>query len=404
MRRLFKRGRSPLKWTFPFKGERPLLMLAVAVLLAAPPAFACDPALEAIVSAKPDDTDSRDALARSCARDGEPQAALLQYDILLARDDNNVDWLLGKAQALIALQRPREALPFLERGREIAPAYEDVWRVNANALESLGQYAGADELLAKAALAFPQSTWPGERRESLAERRLLERGTRLSIDASYEDLSGGRPAWRGATVGIDRPLGTGQRLFAGLHLEERFNTRDEQAWLGFAGRMSQDWSYAVIGDVAPDAEVLPEWSLAFETGRGLPGNRSMGFRARHASYLNANVDTLAGTIEQYADWFRVSYTLNAAKTSGIDDPSFAHLIRVAHDYGRDSYAGIALGFGEEAETVAPGVVQVTDTKVVSFNGVHWRSAAWGFSWEAGWYEQGDLYDRIRVRFGLEHRF
>ena len=174
--------------------------------------------------------------------------------------------------------------------------------------------------------------------------------------------------------------------------------------LGYAGRLKGDWSYAVNGDVAPDADVLPEWSLALETGRGLPGGRSIGFRARHASYSTADVDSLAGTIEQYLDWFRVSYTLNVAKTSGIDDPSFAHLIRVAHDYGRDSHVTLGLGFGEEAETVAPGVVQVTDTKVVSFNGLHWRSAAWGFSWEAGWYEQGDLYDRIRVRFGLEHRF
>ncbi len=119
-------------------------------------------------------------------------------------------------------------LPLLERGRKLAPAYEDVWRLNANALESAGEFARADSLLADAARAFPQSTWPDERRRALAERRLLERGTRLSIDASYEDVSGGRPAWRGATVGIDRRLYADQRLFAGLHLEERFDTRDEQ--------------------------------------------------------------------------------------------------------------------------------------------------------------------------------
>jgi YaiO family outer membrane protein len=376
----------------------------VALLLAAPAALACDTALEATVAAKPDDTDSRDALARSCAHDGEPTAALTHYDVLLARDANNVDWLLGKSQALVALGRPREALPLLERGREIAPAYEDVWRLNASALESVGEYSRADALLGEAARAFPQSTWPAERRSALSERRLLERGTRLSVDASYEDLSGDRPAWRGATVGIDRRLDVDQHLLAGVHLEERFDTQDEQVFLGYAGRLYNDWSFAVNGDIAPDAEVLPEWSLAFETGRGLPGKRSLGFRARHASYSAVNVDSLAGTIEQYLEMFRVSYTLNVAKTSDIDDPSFAHLIRASHDYGRDSYVTLALGFGEEAETVAPGVVQVTDTNVVSLNGLHWRSAAWGISWEAGWYEQGNLYDRVRVRLGLEHRF
>ena len=199
---LSKRGRSLLKVTVPF-----------AILLAAPPALACDTELEAAVAARPDDSDSRDALARSCARAGHPAAALAQYDLLLALDANNVDWLLGKSQALVALNRPREALPLLERGRALAPAYEDVWRLNARALDALDEFDAADALLAQAAVQFPQSTWPDERRRALAERRLLERGTRLSVDASYEDLSGDRPAWRGASVGMDRHLGEAAASF-----------------------------------------------------------------------------------------------------------------------------------------------------------------------------------------------
>ena len=127
----------------------------VAALLAALAVFACDPALEATVAAKPDDTDSRDALARSCARDGEPAAALTHYDVLLAGDSNNVDWLLGRSQALVALGRAREAVPLLEKARQIAPAYEDVWRLSATALESTGQYSQADALLLDAGFAFP---------------------------------------------------------------------------------------------------------------------------------------------------------------------------------------------------------------------------------------------------------
>ena len=66
--------------------------------------------------------------------------------------------------------------------------------------------------------------------------------------------------------------------------------------------------------------------------------------------------------------------------------------------------GSVVGFGEEAETVAPGVVLVTDTKSAALRGIHWLSAAWAIRWDTGWYEQGDFYDRYRVRLGLEHRF
>ena len=185
----------------------PFGVFVVAALLTSPAAFACDATLEAQVAAKPDDTDARDALARSCARAGEHAEALTQYDALLARDAANVDWLLGKSQALIALGRPREALPLLDDARRRAPAYEDVWRANANVLDQLDEFDAADALLTQAAAQFPQSTWPRERQAALRERRLLERGMRLSADLSYEELSGDRPAWKGASLGVNRPLG-----------------------------------------------------------------------------------------------------------------------------------------------------------------------------------------------------
>ncbi len=399
-----KRGRSPFLKGDANLFEKVSVTFFIAAVLAASPAMACDAALDAQVAAKPEDSDARDALARSCARAGEHARALEQYDRLLAQDAANVDWLLGKSQALLALQRPREALPYLEDARRRAPGYEDVWRLNANALEALDEFAAADSLYAAAAVQFPLATWPRDRRAALAERRLLEHGSRLSADLSYEELSGNRPAWKGASLGYDRRLGGARRVFAGLHLEERFDTRDEQLLFAFADRLNEDWSYGLSADFAPDAEILPEWSVTAEAGRGLPGAWSLGFRFRHASHVNADVDTLSGTVEKYLDDFSVGYTLNAAKTSDIDDASFGHLLHVARDYGQDSRVAIVVGFGEEAETVAPGDVQVTDTKSVALRGQHWTSAAWGISWDAGWFEQGDLYDRYRVRVGLEHRF
>jgi len=376
----------------------------IASLLLAPPALACEPALEAQVAARPEDSEARDALARSCARAGEHAKALAHYDRLLAHDSANVDWLLGKSQALLALQRPREALALLEDARRRAPAYEDVWRANANALDQLDEFAAADALLTDAAARFPQATWPRERRAALAERRLMERGSRVFADLSYEELSGDRPAWKSASIGFTRPLGEARRVFAGLHLEERFDTRDEQFLVGWSDWLSDDWSYGLSADFSPDAEILPEWSVTAEAGRALPQDWSLGLRLRHASHETVDVDTLATSLEKYLESFSIGYTLNIAKTSDISSPSFGHLLHVAREYGDASNIALVIGFGEEAETVAPGVVLVTDTKSVALRGLHWTSPAWAIRWDAGWYEQGDFYDRYRVRLGLEHRF
>ena len=379
------------------------LLACLCMIAAVTAAQACSEAGQDVVAQNPGDSDARYMLARSCAVAGRHDEALVQYELMLARDANNSDWLLGKAQSLVALQRPREALPLLEHGRSIAPAYEDIWRTNATALEMLEDYDRGDALLAEAERAFPQSPWPAARRAALAEQRLLRRGTRISLAVSHENLSGGRDPWQAVTLGVDKPLDDHRRIFGGLHIEERFDARDEQFSLGYVDRVSDDWSFSVAGDFASDAEVLPEWSLVAEVGRSLPGDRSLGLRARHASYATVDVDSLAATIEQYAEQFRIAYTLTGAQPSGLGT-SFGHSLRVAHDYGTASHVTVALGFGEEAETIAPGVVQVTRNKSIGVNGVHWRNAAWGFSWEAGWYEQGDLYNRVRISLGLEHRF
>lgn len=382
---------------------RLLPSLLVAATLVAAPALACDPALQAVIAEHPERSDDRDALARSCARAGRPADALVHYDILLQVDANNADWLLGKSQALMALGRAPEALPLLERGRATASAYEDIWHANVNALEAAGEPERARALAREAEQAFPQAAWPRDKQAAITRMLLLEEGTRLSVALSHEDLSDGRQSWQGATIDIDQPLQGSLRLLAGLHVEERFDTRDEQLALGLVDRIGRNWSWGVSADAARDAEILPEWSLTAEAGRIIGRNRSVGLRARHAEYQSVDVDSLAATFEQYAEWFRVAYTLTGTRPTDIDW-KFGHMLRVAHDYEYGSHVTLALGYGQEAETVAPGVVQVTDVRSVTLHGVHWRSAAWGFAWEAGWHEQGELYDRIRIRLGLEHRF
>ena len=335
--------------------------------------MACDERLQVMLAANPGDTDARYALARACAKAGRHESALIEYDRLLAVDPGNVDWLFGKGQALMALGHPGQALPYFEQARAAAPDYEDVQRAEAQA------------------------------RAALEQQRVVERRTRLSFAAAHEDLSGGRDSWQSLTLALDRKLAARRHVFGGMHIEERFNQQDEQFSLGWADAVGSGWSYGLSLDVAPDAEVLPEWNLVGEAGHALPQDMSFTLRARHASYQTVDVDSLAAGVEKYLPQLRVGYTLTAAQPEHIDW-SFSHTLRVAHDYGDASHVTLALGYGEEAETIAPGVVQVTDIRSVSVNGLHWRDAAWGFTWEAGWYEQGDLYDRVRVSLGLQYRF
>jgi YaiO family outer membrane protein len=349
------------------------------------------------------DTDALHERAFAHLRAGDFAAAEREFSALLEVDANNVDWLLGRGQALIATGRAAEAVPLLERARERAPDYEDVWRAELNAREASDDVAGAAALLEQAARQFPDSDWPALRQRALRERELLQRGTRFSLTSSYEHLSDDKGDWRSLALALDHPLRADLHVLLGLRAEERFEVRDEQLAAGIVRRFGSGWVAAVNGSVSPDASVLPQGALEIEIGRPVSAHASLALRARHASYETVDVNMLAASVELGSGDYRVGYSLAATRPTDLD-VSLGHSLRLSRDYGEGSNVNLSLAYGDEAETVAPGQVLVTHNKAVALHGLHWRSAAWGLGWELSYHEQGDLYHRLRFGLGLEHRF
>jgi YaiO family outer membrane protein len=389
---------------------RILVGCAIAFLVAArthadaePPPADDIAALESTIESAPQNTDARYALARAYARAGRFAEAGREYDALLAMNANDADWLLGKSQTLIATQRPREALPLLERARSLAPDYEDIWRAEANALEAAGDEHGALSLLDVASTRFPAARWPAERRTRLAEARLLSRGARLSAGASFENLSGDNDPWRSASLAVVFPLAASTRLATGVALERRYGRQDEQVSASLARRLPGKWNLDLGVAATPGAELLPKHEAHLELARPVGRRASAALRYRRSHYDAVDVDALAASAEYGLGHYRVAYTLIGTRPTDID-VTLGHALRVARDYGTGSSVTALAARGDEAETVSPGRVLVTRVTTLAVYGLHWRSAAWGYSWSASWTEQGDFYERLGVRLGIERRF
>jgi YaiO family outer membrane protein len=361
------------------------------------------PALERSVQVSPRDTDARFALARAYARAGRFAEAEREYDALLATNADDVDGLLGKSQALLAMQRPREALPLLAQARRLAPGYEDVWHAEANALEAAGDERGALALLESAAERFPEAEWPSARRGRLVEARLLTSGARLSAGAAYEHLSGENDPWRSASAGVVFPIGSSTRLVTSIALERRYGRQDEQISAGIAHRLPARWSLDAGLAATPGAELLPKHEAHLEVARPIARRTSAAVRYRRSHFDVVDVDALAATGEHAFGRYRLAYTLTGTRPTDID-VTLGHALRIARDYGSGSSVTALLARGDEAEAVSPGRVLVSRVTTFAVYGVHWRSAVWGYSWSAGWTEQGDLYERLGVRLGVERRF
>ena len=302
------------------RAHRALVGCAIAILVAGEARPAAElpsadeiHALESTVETSPQNTDARYALARAYARARRFADAEREYDTLLAKNADDADWLLGKSQTLLAMQRPREALPFLAKARRLAPDYEDVWHLEASALEAAGDERGALALLDSAARRFPAAQWPDERRARLAEARLLASGTRVSAGAAYEDLSGENDPWRSASVAVSFPIGGSTWLATAIALERRFDRQDEQISASVAHRLPARWSLDAGVAATPQAELLAEYESHLELARPIGRRASAALRYRRAHYDAVDVDALAATGEYGIGSYRVAYTLTGTR-------------------------------------------------------------------------------------------
>jgi len=89
-----------------------------------------------------EDQEARFLLARILAWQDKRVEALAEYDRLLAEKPNNSDYLLGKSLVLVRGGQAQAALPLLRKARRLSPDYEDVWRLQVQALRAVGGESG----------------------------------------------------------------------------------------------------------------------------------------------------------------------------------------------------------------------------------------------------------------------
>ena len=276
------------------------------------------------------------------------------------RDAVNPDWLLGKSQALMALGRPREALPLLERARRDAPAYEDPGaQTSAPSTSSMNS---TPPTRCSRRPPYGSRNPPGR----ASGRWRCANGACRSAAPGFQPMSATRNSPATAPRGRE-PRSASTIVWAST------GTASPACTSRSASTPATNSCSSAIphGSATPGRMAFPVTSRP--TRRSCPSGASPPTRAAPCrtpgesafacdtrATQSADVDTISALLDKYVDAWSIGYSLNAAKTTGIDDPSFGHLLRVAREYGDSSRAALVVGFGEEAETVAPGVVQVTD--------------------------------------------
>lgn len=349
----------------------------------------------------PEDFAARYLRARVLSWSERWQAALNDYHYLLQNDPGNTDYMLGSAQVFLWQGKPDAALEILESALSLSPDYQDLWRLQLQALQASnkpGSHEKAMELADQAELRFPGADWI-----ELAQSRIRGRTySELAAGFSHANLDNGFANWTDTFLDARFPMRDGRVIYGGVRATDRFGVQDQEAKVGVYLPIGTRWMSQFETTLGPDDGVLPQRSFSVGVTRTLPSDWSIGVTLRHMSYELTTSNVVSLAVDRFWRGYRFAYKLHRGDTESAQ-VTYSHELRGEFFYHEQSFVGLILADGRESESLGGSQLITTDVTAVVLHGLHWFRPDWGFSWALSQHEQGNLYRRKEINVGLRYR-
>jgi len=351
------------------------------------------------------DQAARFDLARVLAWQGKGADALKQYEILLQLSPKNADYLFGKAQTLIWMQRPHEALTLLASARNIAPDYVDVWKLEIATLRNLpgNSYAQqARDLTEKAQQLFPSENWQYQG-NTTPTKKIESTATTTNIGGIYEYLSDNRKYWMTTYLGASHRLNKSLSLHARIEYVSRYSLTDSALAAGASINITSKWKFNSELIVSPSPDFLPKYSLSAVAGRVLVASLNSQFGFKYTKYHETNVKTGILTLEKYWRNTRWAYTFNPADVQDAGSASTHHFQANLY-FKQNANLSFGYSFGDELEYISINSHIVYEIKTISLSGQYEIRHNWVSVLSLSHHWQGEQYTRSGIHLGIRYQY
>jgi YaiO family outer membrane protein len=371
------------------------------------------------IRVKPANWDAHFRLAKVLSWQKKFKEAEFEYQMLLAREPHNTDYLLGLAQVCFWRGDARTALPLIETAQSLTPGDPDIWRLHIQALATINDATSHQQALIvqqQAARRFPELKWTivtsakpnqpvvtPEPRQATADGHdlifdLIHRN-QVELGGSYEHLSKNRGYWRSEYLSFEHRFAPRQVVYGTFTQTERFGLNDEQFLLGGYYPLSPKLTLNMEGNVSPSPQVLASNSIMASLQAGLGYNAFLTGGFRHSEYGTGPMQQGFATLETYFSDFRAAYTVRV--TDSLNRTQFGHSFNFSYYYQDISFITLSYSMGAESSGFQ-GVI--LDTQSFALYGRHWLNQDWALTWTLGHIEQGSAYNRDGVSLGIRRAF
>ncbi len=226
---------------------------------------------------------------------------------------------------------------------------------------------------------------------------------RAALRVDSASLTNGYDPWRSTAARIavahQRIVGVG---FFKEQLE-RYNEKDTRnglsAWLNIGRRLGWSGEYvrADEGVTVPETATTNRIALSLFRGwRIAVGHTDNRYAA------GAETTSRSGELIRYAGAYRIAYT---HYRSDVKDAGSAASDRLSlHRFLHDGFIAASYAKGRELEALPGNRILEQDVLTLSLFGEYGLTPAWGIEYSYEYVEQGDIYLRNGVGFGIFYRF
>ncbi len=277
----------------------------------------------------PNDHQVRLAIARLHMRMGHPQFAESVYASLMLEDGNNLDALLGVADARLAQWRFQDALEVLERAEQIAPENPTVLATLGRTHQEVGRSRLAVAYFERAA---SLSAAP-EHRFSL-ERARAAHQHRLEVHSVGEQFNGDTPASRSGDLRFNARLNDAVRVTGRGQVQRKFGVDDARGGGGMEWRVTPYTTFVAQALVGPGNRVLPTGDFLGEIDY-MAGRASVSGGVRHFEFDGARVTAMTPGLTWWASSrvsFGVRYSLAVTDAPSLTSTAKGHTTQVRSSF------------------------------------------------------------------------
>ncbi len=228
--------------------------------------------------------------------------------------------------------------------------------------------------------------------------------TEIEVGYGKETLTNNLPDWTSTYLLATHQFGERKTLYGGLRETRRFGLDDTEAHAGLYYPVGASWTSLVEVSASPTHEVLARYSVYGELQKNLGSGWGVGLGLRHNEYSLIGTNVLSVSAERYWGNFRGAYTLYSGRPEGASSAA-SHRFQLSYYYADRNSVGLSYSNGREVENVGPPRDVISaNVENWTLSGQHWFNPAWALTYDVVRHEQGALYRRQGLRFGIRHSF